>query len=176
MKKLIFSVCFLIISATLLSAQNVKKLDEKNGFKEITLNAFHQDVKKYLEEDPSDVNEVEKTAVYKVTDESFYTVGESEISNVEVHFFKDKVSSIILETKGLQNSKALLKALTMAYGNGEKRNTYIEEYHWEGKKVQMSYKMNGTSKNTVITIFSKDSQQMSDKHKKDAKKNVVKEL
>jgi hypothetical protein len=177
MKKHLFLFLLLALSsAQLLFAQNIKKLDEKNGFKEITLGAFHQDVKQYLASDPQEENIVEKTAVYEVADSSFYTVGESEISRVEVHFFKDKVASIVLETKGLQNSKAMLKALTTAYGNGEKRNTYIDEYHWIGKKVQMSYKLNAASKNTLITIFAKDLQEMSEKHKKDVKKNVAKEL
>jgi hypothetical protein len=177
MKKQLFLILLFAVSITqLLFAQNIKKLDEKNGFKEITLGTFHQDVKQYLTSDPQEVNVVEKTAVYKVADSSFYTVGESEISKVEVHFFKDKVASIVLETKGMQNSKAMLKALTMAYGNGEKRNTYIDEYHWIGKKVQMSYKMNASSKNTLITIFDKALQEMSEKHKKDVKKNVTKEL
>jgi hypothetical protein len=58
----------------------------------------------------------------------------------------------------------------MAYGNGEKRNTYIEEYHWEGKKVTMSYKMNGVSKNTITTISSKELLEANEKLKKDSKK------
>jgi hypothetical protein len=40
----------------------------------------------------------------------------------------------------------------------------------------MSYKLNAASKNTLITIFAKDLQEMSEKHKKDVKKNVAKEL
>jgi hypothetical protein len=176
MKKQFVFLFLLVFSTTILLAQNVKKLDEKNGYKEIQLGAFHQDIKQFLAEEPSDSNVAEKTATYKVTDASFLSVGESEISSVEVNFFKDKVSSIVLEAKGLSNSKALLKALNLAYGNGEKRNTYIEEYHWSGKKVQMSYKMNGSTKNTLVTLFSKDTQDMMEKHKKDVKKSVAKEL
>jgi uncharacterized beta-barrel protein YwiB (DUF1934 family) len=176
MKKQLLSLFLMLFSTTIMLAQNIKKLDEKNGFKEITLGSFHQDVKQYLAPEPDEVNEAEKTATYKVTDASFFVVGESEISSIQVQFFKDKVASILLETKGLQNSKALLKALTMAYGNGEKRNTYIEEYHWNGKKVLMSYKMNGASKNTIISISSKDLLESSEKYNKDSKKNVTKEL
>lgn len=169
-------ILLLIFSTHFVFGQNIKKLDEKNGFKEITLESFHQDVKQYLASEPEEVSIAEKTATYKVTDPSFFTVGESEISSVQVLFFKDKVASIMLETKGLQHSKALLKAFTLAYGNGEKRNTYIEEYHWNGKKVTMSYKMNGVSKNTITTISSKELLEANEKYKKDLKKTVTKEL
>jgi hypothetical protein len=114
--------------------------------------------------------------VYTVTDESFFEVGESEIDKITVSFFNDRLESINISTKGHQNFKDLLAVLTQGYGKGEKRNTYIEEHHWMGKKVTMSYKMNANTKDGKLTVFSKEISEQNEKHKKDLKKGVVNEL
>lgn len=176
MKKLVFLFTFLAFSTSIVWAQNVKKLDEKNGFKELVLGASYQDLKKYLSELPAESDVKEKTAYYTVTDQSFYEVGESELHAVVAVFFNDRLESINIETKGHQNFKDLLTVLSQGYGKGEKRNTYIEEYHWAGKKVTMSYKLNAANKDGKLTIISKEIADQSEKHKKDLKKNVVKEL
>lgn len=176
MKKLVLFITLCTFSISWVSAQNIKKLDEKNGFKELTLGSSYQDAKKYLSELPVDSNAKGKTAVYTVTDQSFFEVGESEIEKITVSFFNDRLESINLETKGHQNFKDLLDVLTKGYGKGEKKNTYIEEYHWVGKKVNMSYKMNANTKDGKLAIFSKEIADQNEKHKKDLKKSVVNEL
>ncbi len=176
MKNVVLLVAILALTFSQVNAQNVKKLDEKNGFKELTLGSSHESIKKYLAEAPVNSDAKEKTAAYPVTDESFFSVGESEFDKIMAVFFSDKLQSIVIETKGLQNFKDLLDALTKGYGKGEKRNTYIEEYHWEGKKVMMSYKMNGATKDGKLTITSKEISALSEKHNKNVKKGVVNEL
>jgi len=176
MKKIIIVIALLAWNTSFLWAQNVRKLDEKNGFKELTLGASYQELKKYLSETPAESDPAADVAVYAVTDPSFFEVGESDISTVSARFFKDKLESIVIETKGAANSKELLNALTLAYGKGEKRNTYIEEHHWEGKKTAMYYKLTPATKSAKVTISSKELIAMSEKHKKDVKKSVVKDL
>lgn len=176
MKKFVLLLTLCTFSISLLLAQNVKKLDEKNGFKELTLGSSYQDSKKYLSELPVESNVKGKTAIYEVTDQSFFEVGESEITKITASFFNDRLEAVNLETKGLQNFKALLDVLTKGYGKGEKRNTYIEEYHWIGKKVNMSYKMNQHTKDGKLSIVSKEIAEQNEKHKKDLKKSVVNDL
>lgn len=176
MKKLLLIITLSFFSISLTFAQNIKKLDEKNGFKELTLGSSYQDAKKYLSDLPVESNAKGKTAIYSLTDESFFEVGESEIDKISVSFFSDRLESIVIETKGHQNFKDLLAVLTQGYGKGEKKNTYIEEYHWTGKKVNMSYKMNANTKDGKLTIVSKEISEQNEKHKKDLKKGVVNEL
>jgi hypothetical protein len=176
MKKLVLLFTFLAFNTSLVIAQNIKKLDEKNGFKELVLGSSYQDLKKYLSELPAESKVKEKTAYYTVTDESFFEVGESEIHAIVAVFFNDRLESINIETKGHQNFKDLLTVLTQGYGKGEKRNTYIEEYHWSGKKVTMSYKLNTATKDGKLILLSKDISDLSEKHRKALKKNVVNQL
>lgn len=176
MKTAVLLITLYTFSISFAFAQNIKKLDEKNGFKELILGSSYQDAKKYLSELPVESHAKEKTALYAVTDESFFEVGESEIDKMTVSFFNDRLESINIETKGHQNFKDLLAVLTQGYGKGEKKNTYIEEYHWMGKKVNMSYKMNANTKDGKLTILSKEISVLNEKHKKDLKKSVVNDL
>ncbi len=176
MKKVIVLFTVLAFHATLVFAQNVKKLDEKNGFKELILGSSYEDLKKYLAEIPTEADNKEEVAVYEVVDSSFFEVGESDINKIFTRFFKGRLESVTIETKGVANSKEFLNALTMAYGKGEKRNTYIEEYHWDGRKTAMYYKLTPSAKSAKVIVSSKELTASSDKHKKDVKKNVVKEL
>ncbi|QHT69209.1 hypothetical protein GXP67_22475 [Rhodocytophaga rosea] len=176
MKKIVLLFTLCTFSISWVFAQNIKKLDEKNGFKELTLGSSYQDAKQYLSELPIESNAKGKTAIYAVTDQSFLEVGESEINKITASFFNDRLESINIDTKGHQNFKDLLDVLTKGYGKGEKKNTYIEEYHWLGKKVNMSYKMNANTKDGKLTIVSKEIAEQNEKHKKDLKKGVVNEL
>jgi hypothetical protein len=176
MKKTVLLITLFSFSISIAWTQNIKKLDEKNGFKELTLGSSYQDAKKYLSDLPVESNAKGKTAIYTVTDQLFFEVGESKIEKITVSFFNDRMEAINLETKSHQNFKDLLEVLTKGYGKGEKRNTYIEEYHWMGKKVNMSYKMNLNTKDGKLSIVSKEVSEQNDKHKKDLKKGVVNEL
>lgn len=176
MKKVTILIIFLAINTSLVFAQNIKKLDEKNGFKELILGSPYESLKKYLAENPTETDNKEETAMYEVVDSSFFEVGESDINTINARFFKGKLESIIIETKGLANSKEFLHALTLAYGKGEKRNTYIEEYHWDGKKTSMYYKLTPSAKSAKVILSSNELSALNEKHKKDMKKSVVKDL
>jgi hypothetical protein len=165
MKKLltIFLTVFMVALSTVSFAQNLKKLDEKNGFRDAVLGS---DTTSF-----NDLVVVEKegnSVYYKRTGENL-TVGDFTLDAVTYGFYKGKLSTIIISTKGYTNSRGLLQIFNTQYGRGYQSNRYIEKYSWSGKNVIMSYNENSATNDANIFMWSK---QLSDQEALD-KKNAA---
>jgi hypothetical protein len=154
---------FMVALSTVSFAQNLKKLDEKNGFRDAV---FGTDTTVY-----NDLVEVERdgnTIYYKRSSENL-VVGDFQLETVTYGFYKGKLSTIIVSTKGYSNSRGLLQVFNTQYGRGYQDNRYMEKYTWRGKNVLMSYNENSATNDANIFMWSK---QLSDQEALD-KKNAA---
>ncbi len=165
-KKLLFIAIMLVgISGF---SQNLEKLDEKNGFRDmkfgIPFNSF-----KNLIITGSD------------GDHKFYTksgevlkLGNYDLKSIDYGFYKNKLYSIYIETDGYSNSTGVLSIMENLYGKGNQRIEGIEEYLWDGKNVKLSYRQNSIDYSATITFMSRPifSQIKEDKKQKDKKEQM----
>lgn len=156
MKKLLTLFCFLSFSAVSASAQeqepqpsSIQALDEQYGFHGAR---FESAVTSYkglaLAEKGGDTRFYRRPTDVK-------TMGEGELSSIRYGFYKGRLAMVILETKGLTNSRAVLAALVAQYGPGAQNNPYQQRFAWNGKAVTMSYDENAGSNDATIFISSK---------------------
>jgi hypothetical protein len=169
--KNIFSLLSLLLLAQICLAQfPSKKLDEKYGFREAKLES---DVSAFtdlvlLEEG---VNE----KLYRRSSDEL-KVGQNDLKSIVYAFYKDKLATILIETKGLINSRALLLTVQEQYGKGYQPNSYIKTYHWKGNKAAMIYDENSASGDARLLLMSKPVSEQKKQDQKAAAKEAAKDF
>ncbi|MGI4870668.1 MAG: hypothetical protein ACRYFX_05750 [Janthinobacterium lividum] len=127
----------------------LKTLDDKNGFR-----AYHfgESITAY----PGLKQRTAKGRSLQYADptENLH-IGEADLKSVTYFFYKGKLSSVVIETDGLINSTKVREALETQYGKGRKFNNLIENYDWEGEKVDLLYNENSISRDAMIIFSSK---------------------
>lgn len=156
MKKLIVIVLlFFMYQGAIAQSELLKKLDEKNGFKDLTFGMSFNECKAFLEATPIKNLPDEKTAIYKVkVSDEFYKVSKYSIKNIETHFFDNKLYMIRIYLDGAYNSRGFLDVLERAYGKGNQETATKERYIWIGQKVLMSYDERSYSEDTEVVMES----------------------
>jgi hypothetical protein len=98
------------------------------------------------------------------------SIGDASISGIYYLYYKGRLMTIRVSTKGLSNSRMVLDTFIMSYGPGYQNNKYIEKYTWDGKTVDMSYTQDREG-NSLVDIDSEAilAQQLED-HFKNAEK------
>ncbi len=123
---------------------SVAYLDARNGFRDM----------KFGEPPKSGMVLTEKQGDLK-----FYrrasddlTVGSGRVAAITYIFYKNRLFTVMLQTKGIMNSQALLATFRAAYGPGDKPNEFLDAYLWSGKIVSVSYNENLVTKNATALI------------------------
>ena len=70
------------------------------------------------------------------------SIGEARIDQLIYGFSKNRLSTILIRTKGLSNGRALLEALRQIYGPGTQPDPSLPRYSWLGRQVSVSYNEN----------------------------------
>jgi len=156
MNKLLFSIAIMMVTISSIG-QNIKALDNKYGFREAIFEMPFDSFK--------DLVEVEK-GFYKSIGEDL-NLGEYVLEEVVYAFYKDQLSSIMIKTKGITNSKGVLSIFQQAYGKGYQGNRFIEFYQWRGRKVRMFYYENSATSEGIVMI---ENIKLDDMKKADEKK------
>jgi len=131
-------------------AQNFKELDQKNGFRDLL---FGADTSALAPRERQPTKNPDVRIYSRPTDE--LKVGGAELADIYYFFYKGKLSDVIIHTKGIGNSRALLEALEAAFGRGIQRNRYLKDYSWPGKVVSMNYDENSLSNDATVFISSR---------------------
>lgn len=140
------ALCVLFVLSAF--AQNLKKLDEKNGFRDAVFETdFAQFKNMVLKEDAGD------TKYYSRTSDEM-KIGGAELAELYYAFYKGKLATVVIKTQGTVNSVALLETLQGQYGAGYQSNRYLPDYNWFGKKVSMSYKRNSATGDATVYLRS----------------------
>jgi hypothetical protein len=154
MKKIIIALNALILITNFSIAQNLKNLDNKNGFRDLTFGTKIDSI--------SDLKLVGSSGYdnfYKKVDEKL-KIGEYDIESITYVFYKNKFRAVMIKSKGYVNSRGILNFLSEQYGKGSKNNQYIEEYWWFGKTISLHYDENSITNDSKIymdtNIFDKE--------------------
>lgn len=147
--------------------QNLKKLDEKNGFREVKFNTGIKSIPNLQFIGNGEPN----IKFYKKTNE-ILMIGDYKLKSITYVFYKEILCGIIIETEGYSNSRGILDLIKSLYGDGYQSNEYIEQYYWFGDIVTLSYEENLITNDAAIIFKSKKiiEQQNEDKKEK-AKKS-----
>ncbi len=117
----------LFVLLPFLGLNSTQKLDEDRGFENYKFGAHSGDFKNLtLEIEQGD------TQLYSATIDN---IKDTKFSYLRLTFFKNKLSSIAIQTKGSTGAN-LLAHLKQKYGQPKKLKT---GYEWLGKKVQLVY-------------------------------------
>lgn len=141
---------FLLLMATSVYAQNTKQLDKKYGFRDAIfgMNLSEFDTTMLCSFQPYSEKICDKI------DENL-TIGSYGVNAINYFFYKNLLYEVMIETKGILNSRGVLGVFQQAYGPGVKNNMYIENYIWKGRKVIMVYDENPITYDATILIQSR---------------------
>lgn len=132
MKKVIFLLIFL---ATLTSnAQNLKALDEKNGFRELH---FGDSISACPAMKAFDRTPDSLFVFYRKTGDNYLLAGAG--VDIVYTFYKGEFATVLIQTLDSAGSRKVLKYLEEQYGKGRQDDPYIERYFWYGRDVVLSY-------------------------------------
>ncbi|WP_152981431.1 hypothetical protein [Hymenobacter sp. AT01-02] len=95
-----------------------------------------------------------KTSYYRRKGEQ-KQFGTGEVADVTYGFYQGRLAVILVKTRGLHNSRAVLEALQAQAGPGVQSSPYIQRYAWNGQKVHMSYDENAMSNDALIVLTCK---------------------
>lgn len=165
MKKLLFFSCLILITTTGFG-QNVKALDAKYGFREAIFETPKSAFKNLVESEKN---------IFTSTTENL-NLGNYKLFEVAYKFYKGQLEMIMIKTKGLVNSKGVLKIFQTAYGMGYQEKKYVEKYLWRGEKVQLIYEQNSITHDANITLWSKKLMNLEDLEKKKSNAEAAKKL
>jgi hypothetical protein len=140
-------------------------LDFKNGFRDLKF-GDPPAADMVLKEDSGD-------SKFYVRPQDELGIGGATVNRIAYGFYKERLSSILIETKGLTNSRGLLDVLRQAYGIGEQPNRFMNSYTWRGSRAIVSYDENSITHNATVWFFSAPliSEEQADKKAK-ARKGV----
>jgi hypothetical protein len=84
------------------------------------------------------------------------TAGAGQIYGISYGFYRNQLFTVMLKTKGIANSRALLDTLRSAYGAGKQPNEFIPRYFWMRQIVEALYEENLTTHNARAFLSSID--------------------
>jgi hypothetical protein len=79
---------------------------------------------------------------YYTRPEDDLSMGGARVDQVIYGFSKDRLSTILIQTKGLSNSRAVLEVLRRTYGPGSQPDPSLPRYSWRGSQMSVSYNEN----------------------------------
>lgn len=164
--KNLFSVATLLLAAHLSFGQAARPgtisypaLDEKYGFRDVRFETDTTQIK--------DLKAIERkgnrTVFVRPTDSN--KVGDAKVARITYGFYKGQLADVILTTKGIESSRALLAALEGQYGSGIAVATGSQDKVWNGQRVRMTYVVDAFY-NATIKMAQK---QLTDQYQQDQK-------
>jgi hypothetical protein len=165
-------LCLLMVSMVV-NGQNLKKLDDKYGFRdaifETPITAFNDMV------EMSDSSTIGMGRAYSRTSDDL-KIGNAELESITYIFYDGKLSTILIKTKGYSNTKAMYETFAQQYGRGYQSNRYIEEYTWWGKRASMNIKQNSATSDGTLLMWSKPMYEKQRKENAEAAKKAAADL
>jgi hypothetical protein len=142
---------FALLFAGRLTAQaqepgTLEALSDKYGFRDAHFESPTTAFKDLVLIDPR------KKSYYRRGDSK--KIGGAQVNSIYYYFYKGKLASVAITTKGIEDSRALLAALKAQYGPGEQPNDRIEKYEWLAGRVKMVYDQNIITDDATVVMLS----------------------
>jgi hypothetical protein len=148
--------------------QMLAKLDQRNGFRDVTLGTNLKFFKKVVQE----WKEGEDRNFRRTTDQ--LAINGMPLTEIVYGFHKDRLQHIYLTAPGIENSRQMLQFFQSIYGPGERVYEETVEFdnmiQWSGQKVILTYSEVASKKEGFFHFFSVDNEQPLNKPKAPAKK------
>jgi hypothetical protein len=175
MKKSLFLSLFMALIMVTITAngQNLKKLDEKYGFKDAIFEMSVTSFPDLVEISDSTTSGLGRA--YARTGDDL-KLGNAELESITYLFYKDKLSSIVIKTKGFANTKAMYDTFVQQYGRGYQSNRYIDEFTWWGKRTSMNIKKSSITSDGTLLMWSKPMYELQKKDNEEAAKKAAADL
>jgi hypothetical protein len=151
MKYILSLTAICLVSVLPAAAQEpgtLEALSEKYGFRDAHFEAPLSSFKDMVLLDPRKSSKV----YYRRSDSR--KIGGAEVKGIYYTFYKGRLSSVSIITKGIEDSRALLAALQAQYGPGEQANERIEKYEWPANRVKMVYDQNIITDDATVLLIS----------------------
>lgn len=81
-------------------------------------------------------------------------IGEAKLERIEYRFWDNKLSSVMIITKGYANWTALRDTAFTKFGKGYQSNQFIKDYHWNGDITYLSLKYNEIEEKGTLFLLS----------------------
>jgi hypothetical protein len=123
-------------------------LDFKNGFRDVTFgDPPTSDM--VLKEDAGD-------AKYYIRPRDDLSLDGAQLQSIAYGYYKGRCKWLVLATKGLVNSHAILEVVRQTYGPGYQGqgNPYIQQFVWFGRRVSGSYSENSVTSDAYMVLAS----------------------
>ena len=145
------------------SPSSLAALDFKNGFRDLKFGEppTHSMV---LKDDAGDKK-------YYTRPEDDLSIGGGRANQLIYGFTNNRLSTILIQTNGMSNSRALLEVLRQAYGPGSQPDPSLPRYTWRGSQVRVSYNENANTHNADTWLHHVPAR---DEEQKDAEKADLK--
>lgn len=127
----------------------VRALDETYGFRGAR---FESDTSAFR--DLALAEKAGQTRYYRRTGER-KQFGSGEAADITYGFYHGKLAVVMIKTRGMRNSRAVLAELQQQAGPGVQRSGFTQRYAWNGKQVHMSYDENAMSNDALILLTCK---------------------
>jgi hypothetical protein len=102
-------------------------LDFRNGFRDLKFGDLPTQDMRIFEDSV-------ETRFYRRPSDDL-TIGGAKVSEIVYGFYKGRFYAVLISTKGIVNSRAMLDVLQQAYGLGRRPNQFLDDYYWEGALV-----------------------------------------
>jgi hypothetical protein len=135
-------------------------LDFRNGFRDLSFGSAPVAGMRLVE------NDGDETFYQRSTDD--LSVGSGHLASITYSYYKYRLLSVEVETKGLANSRALLDTLKAAYGEPYQSNEFMHRYTWKGGTVNAIYDesaINGDSTTLILNKALLVAEHAANKHK-----------
>jgi hypothetical protein len=139
----------LCLFAGVCNAQNITALDAKNGFRDVV---FGDTITKFTS---LKMFEDSGSAEYYTRTTDDLSAGGATIDRIVYGFYKGRVFSVMLTTKGYANGRTLLQMLRSLYGQSNQPNRDVENYYWMGDTCTLTYAGNPITSNATISYISR---------------------
>jgi hypothetical protein len=138
----LFVMVFILLNLTGFG-QNLKALDDKNGFREARFGMSQGSFKNLIFVSRNIQEGFIYEEKYKMNNDDLH-IGDFNLDAIHYNFYKGQLISIIIEVNNdYSNQIGVLKVLEAAYGKGlVGENTFPykhNDYAWDGKLVRMYY-------------------------------------
>lgn len=147
-------------------AGSLAELDAKNGFRDLKFEQAPPKGMKLLEDDGD--------TKYYIRPADNLRIGAATAHRIICGFDKGRFFTVLIQTKGLSNSRALLDVFRQAYGAtgtsphspGFQTNQFLETYLWSGERVTARYDESPITKDANAFISSAQIDQERDAEQK----------
>lgn len=130
MKKLLLTIIILGIAVICLG--ETTKPNKWDGFRNLKWGVNINDINDpniILLEDNNNKDNNNDTKIYqRITDK--LSIGKAKLKTITYNFYKDRLCGVQIITEESQNFRYLKDAVFAYYGEGRRKNEFIEEWHW----------------------------------------------